>query len=52
MVFIFHFKGDLLGIKSRRESKENATLTLFDQASLPKKQKHLLNDWKTKQTDK
>ena len=35
MVLIFHFKGDLLGIKSWRELKENAILTLFDHAPWP-----------------
>ena len=39
MVLIFHFKGELLGIKSRRELKENTIPTLFDHAPLPKKRK-------------
>ena len=39
MVLIFHFKGGLLGIKSRRELKENAISTLFDHAPLPKKRR-------------
>ena len=34
---IFHFKGELLGIKSRRELNENIIPTLFDHAPLPKK---------------
>ena len=38
-VFIFHFKVELLGIKSQRELKENAIPTLFDHAPLPKKQR-------------
>ena len=37
MVLIFHFRGELLGIKSRRELKENAIVTLFCHASLPPK---------------
>lgn len=37
MVFIFHFKGELLRIKSWIELKENAIPTLFDHAPLPKK---------------
>ena len=36
MVFIFHFKDDLLGTKSRRELKENSIPTLSDNAPLPK----------------
>ena len=39
MVPIFHFKGDLLGIKSRRELKENAIPTLFDHVPLSKKRR-------------
>ena len=39
MVPIFHFKGKLLGIKSRRELKENAIPTLFDHVPLPKKRR-------------
>ena len=37
MVLIFHFKGELTGIKSRRELKENAIPTSFDHAPLSKK---------------
>ena len=37
MVLIFHFKGELLEIKSRRELKKNAIPTLFDHAPLPNK---------------
>ena len=37
MILIFHFKGELLGIKSQRKLKENAIPTLFDHISLPKK---------------
>ena len=37
MVFIFHSKGELLGIQSRRELKENSIPTLFDNAPLSKK---------------
>ena len=37
MVLIFHFKGELLEIKSQRELKENAIPTLFDHAPLPNK---------------
>ena len=39
MDVIFHFKGELLWIKSRRELKENAISTLFDHAPLPKKRR-------------
>ena len=39
MVLIFHFKGELIGIKSRRELKENAIPTSFDHAPLSKKSK-------------
>ena len=39
MVFIFHFKVELLGIKSLRELKEYVIPTLFDHALLPKKQR-------------
>ena len=39
MALIFHFKGRLLGIKFRRELKENAIPTLFDHAPLPKKRR-------------
>ena len=49
---IFDFKGELLAIKSRRETKENAIPTLFDHALLPKSIERLLNDCKTKQIDK
>ena len=49
---IFDFKGELLAIKSRREIKENAIPTLFDDALLPKSIERLLNDCKTKQIDK
>ena len=39
MVLIFHFKGELIGIKSRSELKENAIPTSFDHAPLSKKSK-------------
>ena len=39
MVPIFHFKGELLGIKSQRELKENAIPTLFDHVPLSKKRR-------------
>ena len=39
MVPISHFKGELLGIKSRRELKENAIPTLLDHVPLPKKRR-------------
>ena len=35
----FHFNGKLLGIKSRRELKDNAIPTLFDHAPLPKQRR-------------
>ena len=35
----FHFKGELLGIKFRRELKENAIPTFFHHAPLPKKRR-------------
>ena len=52
MVLIFHFKGELLEIKSQRELKENAIPTLFDHAPLPKSVERLLNNCKIKQIDK
>ena len=35
----FHFNGKLLGIKFRRELKDNAIPTLFDHAPLPKQRR-------------
>ena len=37
--FFFHFKAELLGMKTRRELKKNAIPTLFDHGPLPKRQR-------------
>ena len=52
MAFIFQFKSEPLGIKSRRELKENAIPTCLILLYFPKKGKHLLNNCKTKQLKK
>ena len=49
MVFIFQFKSEPLGIKTRRELKENAIPTCLILLYIPKKGEHLLNNCKTKQ---
>ena len=51
MALIFHFKGRLLGIKFRRELKENAIPTLFDHAPLPKKRRSS-TEWLQNQTNR
>ena len=47
MVFIFQFKSEPLGIKTRRELKENAIPTCLILLYIPKKGEHLLNNCKT-----
>ena len=51
MALIFHFKGRLLGIKFRRELKENAIPTLFDHVPLPKKRRSS-TEWLQNQTNR
>ena len=52
MVFIFHFKGELLRIKSRRELKENAVPNLFDHVPLPKKRRTSIERLQNQTKDK
>ena len=51
MTFIFHFKSELLGIKSGREKKMLFQLCLI-MLCYTESAERLLNDCKTKQIDK